>query len=83
MAVLPSPDSATDPPCSASPIAPLPTSFGPCWLHTPELLVKTHAAPVLLLSSATPAMAVLPSAETATTVPMGPPLTLEPISSTC
>src|ERR1700720_4776840 len=49
-AVLPSADSATEMPCSAGPTAPAPTSFLPCWVHTPPLRVKTHAAPVSELS---------------------------------
>ena len=45
IAVLPLADSATEWPCWAAPTAPLPTSFAPCWLHTPPLRVKTHVAP--------------------------------------
>ena len=45
MAVLPSADSATEPPCSACPTAPVPTSLLPCWVQTPPLRVNTHAAP--------------------------------------
>src|SRR5580700_6936218 len=51
IAVLPSAESATDQPWSAAPTAPLPTSLAPCWVQTPPLRVKTHAAPVWLLSS--------------------------------
>src|SRR5208282_6573826 len=69
MAVLPSADSATDEPCLAFPAAPVPTSLLPCWFHTTPLRVKTHAAPMPLLSSGPPTMAVLPSADTATEVP--------------
>ena len=69
MAVLPSADSATEAPCLASPTAPLPTSLLPCWVQTPLLRVKTHAAPMILLSASPPAMAVLPSAESATDQP--------------
>src|SRR5262252_5802844 len=36
-AVLPSPASATDDPWKALPIAPVPTSLLPCWVHTPPL----------------------------------------------
>ena len=32
-AVLPSEDTAADPPWTAAPIASEPTSFGPCWLN--------------------------------------------------
>jgi hypothetical protein len=45
MAVLPSPDSATDLPWTAFPTAPVPTSLLPCWVQTPPLRVKTHATP--------------------------------------
>src|SRR5215470_19854501 len=31
--VFPSPESETEWPCSASPVAPVPTSFGPCWAN--------------------------------------------------
>jgi hypothetical protein len=37
-----------------------PTSLLPCW-ETPPLRVKTHTAPVSLLSNEPPTMAVLPS----------------------
>src|SRR5258708_6689581 len=50
MAVFPSADSATVPPCCEAPIAPVPTSFVPCCVHTLPLRVNTHAAPALLLS---------------------------------
>src|SRR5277367_1317598 len=33
MAVLPSPDNATDQPCRANPAAPVPTSLGPCCVN--------------------------------------------------
>src|SRR5215469_1437023 len=69
IAVLPSAESATEYPCSAPPIAPVPTSLGPCWVHVPPLRIKTHAAPVVELSSFAPTMAVSPSAESATEVP--------------
>src|SRR5262245_1272865 len=52
-AVWPSPDSATEVPCSTSPsppIAPLPTSLLACWVHTPPLRTNTHAAPAWELS---------------------------------
>src|SRR5262249_37995123 len=61
MAVLPSAESATDPPWAPWPTPPVPTSFVPCWVHAPPLRVKTQAAPVLLLSPKPPTMAVLPS----------------------
>ena len=63
MAVLPSAERDTEPPCRASPTAPEPTSLGPCWVQMPPLLVQTHAAPTLLLSLGPPTRAVLPSAE--------------------
>jgi hypothetical protein len=69
MAVLPSPDSATDWPWAAAPTAPVPTSFEPCWVQTPPLRVKTHAAPVFKLSPGPPTMAVSPSADSATDTP--------------
>jgi hypothetical protein len=50
MAVLPSSDNATEAPCLAFPTAPLPTSLLPCWVQTPLLRVKTHAAPVFEVS---------------------------------
>jgi hypothetical protein len=53
----------TDQPCSAIPTAPVPTSLLPCWVQTPLLRVKTHAAPTFPLSPGPPIMAVLPSAE--------------------
>src|SRR5262249_55030062 len=71
MAVLPSADSATEVPCWALPIAPVPTNLLPCWLQTPPLRVKTQAAPTpellpaLKLSSGPPTMAVLPSPDSA------------------
>src|SRR5271168_4922509 len=68
-AVLPSADSATEKPCWASRLAPLPTSLLPCGVHTPPLRVNTHAAPALELSSGPPTMAVLPSADSATEKP--------------
>src|SRR6266581_3715381 len=69
MAVLPSADSATEMPCSATPTVPVPTSLPPCWLHTAPLRVKIHAAPALLLSPSPPTMTVLPSPDSATEVP--------------
>src|SRR5215475_8450070 len=69
IAVLPSADSATDMPWLALPIASVPMSFLPCCVQTAPLRVKTHAAPVLLLSDQPPTMAVLPSAESATDIP--------------
>src|SRR5262249_46152246 len=50
MAVSPFADSAAENPCSAVPVAPVPTSLAPCWLHTLALRVYTHAAPTLALS---------------------------------
>jgi hypothetical protein len=73
MAVLPSADSATEMPCWAFPIAPVPTSLIPWWLQTPLLWVKTQVAPTpvpaLELSSGPPTMAVLPSPDSATETP--------------
>ena len=48
--VLPSEDIETEPPCCAFPIAPVPTNFEPCCVHTPALRVNIHAAPVPILS---------------------------------
>src|SRR5262245_36765243 len=78
MTVLPPPDSATEPPWAAFPTAPVPTSFDPCWVHTPPLRVNTHAAPAPALSRYPATMAVLPSADSATPWPCWaprPPLT--------
>src|SRR5262245_56557857 len=75
MAVLPSPDSATDVPCPAFPPAPLPTSLWPCWLHTPPLRLKTQTAPNEALSLGPPTMAVLPSSDSPTDVPCTEPPT--------
>src|SRR5262249_5665964 len=52
IAVRPSADRAAETPCSARncPIAPVPTSLLPCWVHTPLLRVNTHTAPVEKLS---------------------------------
>ena len=69
MAVLPSADSATETPCLAFPTAPVPTSLLPCWVQTPPLRVKTHAAPTYELSKGPPTMAVLPSSDRATEKP--------------
>src|SRR6516164_8352342 len=64
MAVLPSADTATEPPWKAPPTAPVPTSLLPRWVQIPLLRVKTHAAPMLelplKLSSGPPTRAVLP-----------------------
>src|ERR1043166_1579865 len=68
-AVFPSADSETDSPCSAAPTAPVPTSFAPCWLHTPAVRVNTHAAPAFALSTFPPTTAVFPSAESETEHP--------------
>jgi hypothetical protein len=45
MAVLPSPDSATEMPCPAFPTAPVPTSLRPCWVQTPPLRVEDPRRP--------------------------------------
>src|SRR5262249_27121625 len=74
MAVLPSEDSATEKPGWVSHIPPLPTNL-PCWVQTPPLRVKTHAAPGpskrgrKVPSSGPPTMAVLPSEDSATEDP--------------
>src|ERR1700691_4045020 len=47
----------------------MPTSFDPCWVQTPPLRLKTHAAPASELSVNPPTMAVLPSADSATEQP--------------
>src|ERR1019366_2055950 len=69
MAVLPSEDKATEMPCSALSTAPEPTSFDPCWVHSPPLLIQIEAAPWPKLSSTHPTMAVLPSPERDTEKP--------------
>src|ERR1700683_2608929 len=69
MAVLPSADSATQYPWRPAPIASLATSLWPCWVHTPLLRTKTHAAPVYELSANPPTTAVLPSADSAMELP--------------
>src|SRR5580765_1936999 len=74
MAVFPSADIATETPCFAAPIAPVPTSFVPCWLHAPEVRVNIHAAPALLLSRLAPTMAAFPSPEIATADPCPAPI---------
>jgi hypothetical protein len=66
IAVLPSAESETEVPWAAAWSAPVPTSLSPCWVHTPLLRVKTHAAPTKKLSKGPPMIAVLPSAERAT-----------------
>src|SRR5436190_913846 len=81
MAVLPSADSATETPCAASGLAPVPTSLLPCGVHTPPLRVNTHAAPALELSTGPPTTAVLPSADSVTEKPCAAaPLVLVPTS---
>src|SRR5262249_27196638 len=68
MAVLPSPDSATDQPSWAAPVASLAVVL--CGsVQLPPLRVNIHAAPASLLSDGPPTIAVLPSAETATAKP--------------
>src|SRR6187551_2736331 len=69
MAVLPSAESATAPPCWAPQHhVVVPTSLLPCWVHTAPLRVNTQAPPALL-SSVPPISAVLPSADNATAAP--------------
>src|SRR5258706_6734820 len=69
IAVLPLEERATETPRAAAPVSPVPTSFAPCCVQTPALLVKTHAAPAFPLSAGPPTRAVLPSAERATECP--------------
>src|ERR1700704_4608007 len=69
MAVAPSAESATDAPWAALPTAPEPTSFPPCCVQTPPVLVQIHAAPAKLSSQGPLTMAVLPSAESETCQP--------------
>src|SRR5258706_391045 len=68
-AVWLSPERATERPWPAFPTAPEPNSLDPCWVQTPPLLVQTHAAPALLLSTNPPITAVLPSAERDAEIP--------------
>src|SRR5205809_710397 len=81
MAVLLSAERDTDQPCLALPFAPTPTSFVPCWFHTPPLLVQTTAPPLVVPSSSSliaPVTAVLPSPERATEMPKAKPTNLGP-----
>ena len=68
-AVLPSPDNATESPCEALPIAPLPLSFAPCCVQVEPLRVNTKAAPAPALSLGAPIRDVLPSVDSATEAP--------------
>src|SRR5262249_39659676 len=67
MAVLPSPDSATEMACWALPTASVPTSLG-CWHHPPipGQRMNTHVAPAKPLSRFPPTMAVWPAPDSAT-----------------
>ena len=67
--VLPSADKVTEVPWLAAPMAPVPTSLGPCWAQPMPLRVNTHVAPVPLLSKNPPTAKVPPSADKATEVP--------------
>src|SRR5258708_23340362 len=70
IAVFPSAEIATEYPWFMfGPTPSLPTSLCPCCVHTAADCVKTHAAPVPLLSALPPMIIVVPSAETATPVP--------------
>src|ERR1017187_3028946 len=73
MTVFPSPDSATEVPCSTYALvfraAPVPTNFDPCWVQVLPLRVNTQAAPKKVLSFIPPRMAVLPSSDSATEPP--------------
>src|ERR1051326_3599859 len=83
MAVLPSLESATDQPCWARPVGPVPTSFACSNQLAPER-TNTQAAPVAPLSSGPPTMAVLPSADMHTEAPCSAaPTAPEPTSFTC
>jgi hypothetical protein len=55
IAALPSPDSATDEPCWARPIAPVPTSLLPCWVQTPLLRGVFRGRPAVCWLIAAPA----------------------------
>jgi hypothetical protein len=83
IAVLPSAERPTEKACLAFPSAPMPTSLLPCWVHTPLLRVKIHAAPVLELSYGEPKIAVLPSAERATEAADAPTAPVPTNSSPC
>ena len=79
-AVLPSEDSATLEPKSASPIAPPGMSFPPCCVQVEPERVNTHAAPTPL-SPGPPISAVLPSEDSATLSPKrAPPISPPPVS---
>src|ERR1700690_188316 len=70
IAVLPSDERLTELPWyTLAPPAPVPTSLPPCCVQTSPLRVNTHAAPILLLSSGSPMIAVLPSPERAVELP--------------
>ena len=74
-AVFPSDDSATLEPWLASPTAPVPTSFEPCWVQVAPERVNTHTAPTPPLSSSPPTSAVSPSDDSATLTPCSEPPT--------
>src|SRR5260370_35475047 len=78
IAVLPSPDNATDMPWWALPTAPVPTSFLPCCGHRPPLRGKTHAARILPLPDNPPPTAAWPPAGRCTALlwPVVPPCPL-------
>ena len=82
IAVLPSPDSATEAPWDHNPppgALVVPTNLLPCWVHAPPLRMKIHAAPAgptdgarsrsALLGPGPPTIAILPSADNATDIP--------------
>src|SRR5439155_12626778 len=49
--------------------SPPPVSFSPCWVHVAPERVKTHAAPLPLLSPGPPTRTVLPSEDSDTLAP--------------
>src|SRR5262249_57177676 len=78
---LPSEESATLRPSWAAPLAPLPASLAPCWLHFSLARVNAHTAPAPELSSGPPMTAVLPSEDSATPEPKcAAPLSPLPVS---
>src|SRR5258708_25193826 len=76
IAVLPSPESATELPRWADPTASELSSFDACWVQAPLLRMNTHTAPTPLLpdplSKGPPSIAVLPSPDSATDQPWFP-----------
>src|ERR1051326_7529600 len=69
MTVFPSPEIATDTPCQALPVAPVPMSLFPCCTQTPPIRLKIEEPPPPALSAPPPMIAVLPSVDRETETP--------------